>query len=55
MELFVNGTKIAEFKGHFENPAYVEGLPAQEQEMELQKEAVRLIEFLRKLKQAYSV
>ncbi len=55
MELLVNGTKIAEFKGHFENPAYVEGLPAQEQEMELQKEAVRVIEFLRKLKQAYSV
>ena len=50
LELFLNGKKIAEFKGQFENAAYVESLPGQEQEMELQKEAVRMIEFLRELK-----
>lgn len=50
LELFMNGTKIAEFKGQFEDAAYVESLPGQEQEMELQKEAVRIIEFLRELK-----
>lgn len=50
MELIMNGTKIAEFKAQFEDAAYVEELPAQEQEMELHREAVRMIEFLRELK-----
>lgn len=50
MELYMNETKIAEFQGQFEDAAYVETLPGQEQEMELHKEAVRLIEFLRELK-----
>lgn len=50
MELFMNGAKIAEFKGQFDDAAYVETLPGQEQEMELHKEAVRVIEFLRALK-----
>lgn len=50
LELFMNGTKIAEFKGQFEDAAQVETLSDQEQEMELQREAVRVIEFLRELK-----
>ena len=54
MELYLNDTKIAEFKGQFEDAAYVETLSGQEQEMELHKEAVRVIEFLRELKHAAS-
>ena len=50
MELYMNGTKIAEFMAQFQDAARVETLPRQEQEMELQREAVRIIEFLRELK-----
>lgn len=50
LELFMNEKKIAEFQGQFEDAAYVESLPVQEQEMELHREAVRVIEFLRELK-----
>jgi len=50
LELFMNDTKIAEFKAQFENAAYVETLPDQEQEMAVHREAVRMIEFLRELK-----
>lgn len=49
LELFMNDTKIAEFTGQFEDAGYVKTLPDQEQEMELHREAVRLIEFLREL------
>lgn len=45
----MNEKKIAEFKGQFEDDAYVEALPDQEQEMEVHREAVRVIEFLREL------
>lgn len=53
LELFVNETKIAEFKGQFDDAAYVESLTGQEQEIELHKEAVRVIEFLRELKRTF--
>ena len=49
LELFMNDTKIAEFTGQFEDAGSVKTLPDQEQEMELHREAVRLIEFLREL------
>ena len=45
----MNDTKIAEFTGQFEDAGYVKTLPDQEQEIELHREAVRLIEFLREL------
>ncbi len=50
MQLFMNETKVAEFQAQFEDADYVETLPGQEQEMETHKEAVRIIEFLRELK-----
>lgn len=50
LELFMNEKKIAEFQGQFEDAAHVESLPGQEQEMEVHREAVRMIEFLRELK-----
>ena len=50
LELLVNEKKIAEFQGQFEDAAQVESLPGQEQEMEVHREAVRMIEFLRELK-----
>lgn len=50
----MNETKIAEFKGQFEDTGRMESLSDPEQEMELHKEAVRIIEFLRELKLDFS-
>lgn len=54
MQLFMNETKIAEFKGQFKDTGHMESLSDPEQEMELHKEAVRIIEFLRELKLDFS-
>ena len=50
MKLLLNGKKIAEFATHFDNYPNAENMTEQEQKMAAQKEAARILDFMRELK-----
>lgn len=50
MKLYMNGKKIAEFVTHFESYPDAESMTEQEQQMAARKEADRVLEFLRELR-----